>query len=677
MTYLSRGLGLAATLALVSTPSFVPAASAQSTSAYVYVQVGGPAGAVYGYSASPGGLLTPISGSPFKPGTQIVGATKSTFFTLGKTLIHSFGVASNGAIESQKSQIGYLNYSGSACGGGTAGIGSAELDHSGQYVYTLLQNGGDGSCAAYQTFKVNSDGSFTFEGDSEKSMTTSTSDGVSVPSILGSETFGYANEWVGHYSDLVGFRRESTGTLQVMQFNETDPTLSGSNYLPANPDADPTGNYVVVQLYPNNGGGDSNPPQIASYTVDSSGNLSTTNTTSNMPTAQLVGPGSTFSPDGTMLALYSSEGGGDGIEIYNFNGASPLTLNTRLLNGTPIDQVAWDSAHHLYAFSRAEGKLWVFNVSTGTTSSATMTALVSVASPFSMVVVGQSSTGSGGGGGGSCAAPSSDGVNVCTPDENATVTSPVGVEAAATVSGGVYRFELWNGSTKLASSDNGTLDQSVSLAPGTYHLIFVARNGSGTREYAYRDITVSGGGGATCTAPSSDGINVCTPAENATVASPVQIDAAGTVSGGVYRFEVWNGNTKLWSQDNGTIDHAISLSRGTYHLTFVARNSSGTHVYATRDITVGSGGAAAQYSAPLIGESTTVSGSVSVDYRREHDGGVYRRGGQQQLQGAILPCVRGGRVLPALVLRRDDSGDQQQRQRELDGQISAKRRLGR
>ena len=47
-------------------------------------------------------------------------------------------------------------------------------------------------------------------------------------------------------------------------------------------------------------------------------------------------------------------------------------------------------------------------------------------------------------------APTSDGVNVCTPANGANVTSPVQISAAATVSGGVFRFELWNGSTKLA-----------------------------------------------------------------------------------------------------------------------------------------------------------------------------------------------------------------------------------
>ena len=313
MTHAVRGIGLAASLVLVSTAgAFAPQAKAQSTSAFVYVQVQGPAGAVYGYSASPTGQLTAIPGSPFKPGTQIVGSNKSQFFTLGKTTIHSYEVGSNGAIGSQLTDIGYLNFAGSSCGGGTNGLSNAVLDHTGQYLYVLLQNGGDGSCAAYQTYNV---GSFTFQGDTEKSLAAGESDSVGLPSILGNESFGYANEWVGHYSDLVGFKRDSSGTLQVMPFTETDPTLSGSNYLPANPDASPDGNYVVVQLNPDNGGGDSNPPQLGSYTVDASGNLSTTNTSSNMPTTALEQPSSTFSPDGKLLFSW----GGPGTDPGEYN----------------------------------------------------------------------------------------------------------------------------------------------------------------------------------------------------------------------------------------------------------------------------------------------------------------------------------------------------------------------
>jgi hypothetical protein len=490
MTYAVRGFGLAASLMLVSTVALAPQAKAQSTTAAnVYVQIQGSAGAVYGYRASSTGQLTAIPGSPFKPGTQIVGSNGSQFFTLGKTTIHSYAVGSDGAIGSQLSDIGFLGYAGGSCGGGTGGSANAVLDHSGQYIYVLVQYNADQSCSAYQSYKIDSDGAFTFQGDTEESFGDQTGEinpsSVDPPSILGNETFAYADLTDGHNANPIGFKRESTGTLQVMQFTETDPTLPEGNYTVEYPDAAPTGNYVVFLLYPY----DSNPPQIGSYTVDSEGNISTTNTSSTMPTSALEGPNSTFSPDGKLYVLYGDQeaagGSGNGIEIYSFNGASPLTFYKSLLTGTQIDQVAWDSGNHLYAMSSHTNKLYVFTV---TSTSVTQDTELSIGSPFWMVVASQAATS---GGGGACSAPQSNGVNVCSPANGATVTSPVQIDAAATVSGGLYRFELWNGSTKLLSVDNsGIMDQTLALAPGSYKLTFDAYNTSGTHEYAYRDITV-------------------------------------------------------------------------------------------------------------------------------------------------------------------------------------------
>jgi hypothetical protein len=419
MMPLVRNLGIAGSLVLVSTLFTIPQTQAQS--AYVYVQSTGSAGPVYGYSASYSGQLTAISGSPFKPGTAIVGGTKTEFFTTGKTLLHSWSVGSNGAIGSQLSQIPFLNYSGSSCGSETSGLASGELDHSGQYIYLLLENGGDGSCAAYQTYKINSGGTFTFDGDTEVNFGVQSGPNflsVDLPSILGNETFGYADESSGHYSNPIA-------------------------------------------------------------------NLSTTNTQSNMPTSQLDNPGSRFSPEGKMFALYANAmdgvgGPGNGIEIYNFNGASPLTLYKRILTGTPIDQAAWDSSNHLYAISRSLNKLYVFTV---TSTSVTQNSSISITNPLNMVVVSHTAS--------SCSAPSANGVNVCSPAENASVSSPVQINARATVSGGIYRFELWSGSTKLVSvANSGIMNQTVSLAPGTYRLSFVARNTAGTRVTATRDIMV-------------------------------------------------------------------------------------------------------------------------------------------------------------------------------------------
>lgn len=221
-----------------------------------------------------------------------------------------------------------------------------------------------------------------------------------------------------------------------------------------------------------------------------------------------------------------------------------------------------------------------------------------------------------------CPAPSTDGINVCSPTEGANVTSPVSILATATVSGGVYRFELWSGSTKLVNVRNsGVMDQSLSLAPGSYHLIFNAYNTAGTHVYATLDITVGGGGGS-CSAPSSNGINVCSPNEGDTVASPVPISAAATLSTGVYRFELWSGSTKLASVSNsGFMDQSVSLAPGSYSLIFTAYDTAGTHVYATRDITV-SGTSSGSFS--LSGNSFVIGwrgGSIHVPITVTPSGG--------------------------------------------------------
>jgi hypothetical protein len=64
---------------------------------------------------------------------------------MGDTLIHSYGIASNGAIGSKISQIPVFDYAGGSCGSDKGGVDQpqAVLDHTGNYIYVLLQCGGD------------------------------------------------------------------------------------------------------------------------------------------------------------------------------------------------------------------------------------------------------------------------------------------------------------------------------------------------------------------------------------------------------------------------------------------------------------------------------------------------------------------------------------------------------
>jgi hypothetical protein len=285
MKYPILGLGLTVSLSIISTIVLAPHARAQSTTAaHVYIQIQGSTGAVYGFNASSTGKLSTISRSPFKPAGQIVDSTSTKFLTLGQTLIHFYGIASNGAIQSQLAQIPILDYVGSSCDDGPPGDAGAIIDHTGKYIYVVLEANA-GPCADYQSYIINSNGSFAFDGDTEVSWSDGTGSSASIPSILGNESFAYANyDYLDSGPVVTGFRRESSGTLQLMQLQQNYPALDDDYYVASSPDASPTGNYVVLQLHPSDGG----PTQFASYAVDSQGNISTTNTSSNMPTSSFV-----------------------------------------------------------------------------------------------------------------------------------------------------------------------------------------------------------------------------------------------------------------------------------------------------------------------------------------------------------------------------------------------------
>jgi len=80
----------------------------------------------------------------------------------------------------------------------------------------------------------------------------------------------------------------------------------------------------------------------------------------------LVGTVSAYwmSPSGKYLAV----GGTSGLQIFHFNGANPITKFTGLLTSSPINQIFWDNANHVYAISQKAGKLFVYTVtSTGVT----------------------------------------------------------------------------------------------------------------------------------------------------------------------------------------------------------------------------------------------------------------------------------------------------------------------
>ncbi|MGA2536586.1 MAG: hypothetical protein ABSF53_11260 [Terracidiphilus sp.] len=302
-----------------------------------------------GFAASSSGVLTPVPGSPLA-GTSVAGLATNGKYLFGDAdkggSIDAFTIASNGALE--------LAASTAIATDGCTYSSPLILDHTGETLYVELSNCDN---SYYESYKVGSTGELELLGSTSQIFL------LNAPLTFSSNNkYAYGSQCIdyrGAYLDtFAGYDRNSSGLLRSSGITEATPRAkSGDFYCRSVAAADPDG-HVAVALQPLNSESEyiDGPPQIASFTVGSTGNLSTNNNYSAMPTATGGANVLTMSPSGKLLAV-----GGQGLEIFHFNGSSPITgFSSLLQSGIVFEQLAWDGDNHLYALG--SGKLFVYTV---------------------------------------------------------------------------------------------------------------------------------------------------------------------------------------------------------------------------------------------------------------------------------------------------------------------------
>jgi hypothetical protein len=345
--------------------SGVEASLSNSSSPVAFVYLSNEIGSsstyeVTGFAAAANGKLSAIPGSPFSANLQNTAVNGKYLFgvTPNSVYIDSYKIEPDGALSFDKA-TNLAKYN--ACGE-SIGLG---FDHSGSTLYNLEL---EGDCAnnLYESFSVNeSTGALNhvqnFDG----------SPGFQQNLVFsGNNVYGYG---VSCYHDdfgFFGFKRNSNGSLTALNINPALPAAKANDaYCPLVVAADPANHlafgfqaYTDLPYGPTVGA-----PQLGTYTIGSSGNITTTSTYKNMPA---VSTGTiidiNMSPSGKLLAV----GGSKGLQVFHFNGASPLTHFTGLLTSEDIEQVGWDNSNHLYALSVTHGKLFVFTVTPSSVSQA-------------------------------------------------------------------------------------------------------------------------------------------------------------------------------------------------------------------------------------------------------------------------------------------------------------------
>jgi hypothetical protein len=330
--------------------------------AYVYLAVSpsnSSTNQILAYAVAPDGRLTPVAGSPFMEDVTAMAVNGSYLMAASRLTpeVNSYQIHSDGALSYTATANYGQHNSSSECGD----AGQIFFDHTGASLYIQEFNGSDACTntvvASFAVKKstgvlsyLGTDVTGVFPGDSSAAYFT------------GNNLYAFTAENSGcMYYDIYGFVRAGNGNLTSMDFthNSPAPPSGASGYVPNLAASDSTNHLAFTEQPANPPGCATGPLQLATYTVGSNGDLTTTSTYENMPSAKIVTVNDMkMSPSGKLLAVAGQEG----LEIFHFNGADPITKYTGLLTTDPVTQMFWDNSNHLYAISPSTGKLRVYTV---------------------------------------------------------------------------------------------------------------------------------------------------------------------------------------------------------------------------------------------------------------------------------------------------------------------------
>lgn len=341
---------------------------------------------IVAYAADTNGQLTPVPGSPFNQDVGSIAATNAYLVagTNSGSDINTYTIGSGGALtlgpqfdySQVDSQIGsqIASQSGSQSSV-TCGMGVDTFDRTGQSLYTeVLCSDGANNYDRIASFAFDSsNGTLSYLGNADTGITFN----FPTLSFLGNNQYAYQVYPTGCSTftggGIFSFARGSNGLLNAFPtVASRPPTPPGATagagpfgYEPGPLATDSSNHVAIVEDACFFLGGANQPVQLAAYTANPDGSLTTSDTYATMPSTPIDPNVLAMSPSGTLLAV----GGGGGVQIFHFNGSSSITSFSGVLTTDFINWIAWDNSNHLYALqypsissTSPTGNLHVFTV---------------------------------------------------------------------------------------------------------------------------------------------------------------------------------------------------------------------------------------------------------------------------------------------------------------------------
>ena len=207
-------------------------------------------------------------------------------------------------------------------------------------------------------------------------------------------------------------------------------------------------------------------------------------------------------------------------------------------------------------------------------------------------------------GGAPCALnPASLSVTICTPANNATVTSPVNVVAGTTDSRPVSFVQAYLDGNAVVTQNGASLNASIPMSQGLHRLTVQAKDTSAV--IFKQTINVTAGSAVPTPTPSpiptptpaptpssctaggvSPSVTICSPVNNATVSSPVRVTAATKDSVAVSFLQIYVDGIAVLTRNGSTLDSTGAIAKGVRRVTVQAKDAKGVIFKQTISITV-------------------------------------------------------------------------------------------
>ncbi len=180
-----------------------------------------------------------------------------------------------------------------------------------------------------------------------------------------------------------------------------------------------------------------------------------------------------------------------------------------------------------------------------------------------------------------CAAPNAAvGIAQCSPASGSTVSSPVNFAVGAASDVPLRKIDVWVDRKKQVEqfagaffSNYGFLNDSLPLAAGSHRVSVIAYGWDNSQISKVSTLNVTAS--SSCSAPSSTGVHICSPASGSSVSSPVKVQATATVSGTIASTQLWIDGVKKYSTASRSLNTSISLAAGTHRFAVIATNTTG------------------------------------------------------------------------------------------------------